>query len=88
MNGFGVSIGVNLDEAFSLVHESNMTKLCNTEQEAQDTVAWYRERRPEFTPVYEQDDSGKWRVFDSKSGKVLKNKYYQAVDLRSVCGMD
>ena len=32
--GMGTSIGVNLDKAFNIVHESNMSKLCNTEEEA------------------------------------------------------
>ena len=32
--GMGTSIGVNLDDAFKIIHESNMSKLCNSEDEA------------------------------------------------------
>ncbi len=85
--GFFASIGVDANEAIRLVHESNMTKLCNNEEEAKETVEWYKINRPEFDAIYEMDDNKKWRVFDKKSGKVLKNKYYKAVDLKSVCGL-
>jgi predicted HAD superfamily Cof-like phosphohydrolase len=85
--GAFTSLGVDANEAFRLVHESNMTKLCNSEQEAKDTVEWYKERRPEFDATYELHENGKWRVFDKKSGKVLKNKYYKPVDLKEVCGL-
>ena len=30
--GFGASIGVDMDEAYRLVHESNMSKLCKNEE--------------------------------------------------------
>lgn len=39
--GMGVSIGMNLDKAFDIVHSSNMSKLCKDEEEAQKTVSWY-----------------------------------------------
>ena len=40
--GMGTSIGVDLDKAFNIVHKSNMSKLCNTEEEAIETVEWYK----------------------------------------------
>ncbi len=85
--GMFSALGVDANEAFRLVHESNMTKLCNSEQEAIDTVEWYKEKRPEFEAAYERHVNGKWRVFDKKSGKVLKNKYYKPVDLKGLCGL-
>ncbi len=81
--GMGTSCGFNLDKAFDLVHQSNMSKLCNTLEEAIETVEWYKETRPEFQPVYRKTkDDSKWLIYDELTGKVLKNKYYKAVDLK------
>lgn len=83
--GMGVSIGVDLDKAFDLVHQSNMSKLCDTKQHAEETVEWYKIHRPNFTPAYRLTKDGeKWLVYDMITGKVLKNKYYNAVDLTSL----
>lgn len=80
--GAGLSFGINLDETFKLVHESNMSKLCNTEQEAKETCDWYKERNQKFEPVYRKTKDGKkWIVYDSLTGKTLKSKYYNEVDL-------
>jgi predicted HAD superfamily Cof-like phosphohydrolase len=84
LHGFGHTIGVNMDKAFALIHESNMSKLCKTEQDAIDTVEWYKSRSDKAgsSPDYRKTKDGKaWLVFDSVSGKVLKSKYYTPVDL-------
>ena len=33
----------DLDKAFDIVHKSNMSKLCVSEKEAQETVNWYKQ---------------------------------------------
>ena len=38
--GAGSSFGLDMDKAFSLIHDSNMSKLCKTEAEALETVEW------------------------------------------------
>jgi len=82
LSGFCVSCGFDENRAFDLVHESNMSKLCDTEEQAQESVEWYRETRPEFQPAYRKTKDGtKWLLYDTITGKVLKNKYYKAVDL-------
>ena len=43
--GAGAAFGVDLDKAFDIVHASNMSKVCATEKEAQETVAWYKENK-------------------------------------------
>ena len=40
--GAGASFGINLDHAYDIVHKSNMSKLCKTEEEAKETVEWYK----------------------------------------------
>ncbi len=82
LSGFSVSAGLPEDIGFELVHQSNMSKLCKNEQEALDTVEWYLENRPEFKPAYRlTKDTQAYLVYDQLTGKVLKNKYYKAVDL-------
>lgn len=83
ITGMGISCGFDMDKAFELVHESNMSKLCDTEEDAKESVKWYKETRPEFQPAYRKTKDGlKWLVYDVLTGKVLKNKYYKAVDLK------
>lgn len=85
LSGFSVSCGLNEDIGFDLVHESNMSKLCDTEEQAKESIIWYRETRPEFDPAYRKTkDDTKWLVYDKITGKVLKNKYYKPVDLSSL----
>merc|ERR1712192_34704 len=56
--GAGGAFGINLDQAFDLIHKSNMTKLCATEDEAKETVEWYKKnytpegKYPYDTPEY------------------------------------
>jgi len=87
IKGFALSLGVDLDKAFALVHESNMSKICKTEQEAKDTVIHYLEKinrgdKTYDSPCYRQDkDTGLYIVFNLSTGKVLKSIHYQPVDL-------
>lgn len=86
--GMGASFGINLDEAFKLVHESNMSKLCVSEEEAQRTVDWYEKeyaegRLPYDSPSYRKSKNDKyWVVYNKSSGKVLKSINYNPVDLK------
>ena len=91
--GMGVSFGVNMDEAFRLIHESNMSKLCISEEEAINTVKWYENefkenRQPYDSPGYRKSTDGKyWVVYNKSSGKILKSINYAIVDLRPVLNM-
>merc|ERR1712039_453716 len=42
--GAGMSLGINLNAAFDIVHQSNMSKLCKTEEIAKQTVDHYKEK--------------------------------------------
>ena len=91
--GMGDALGVNLDDAFKLVHESNMSKLCMSEDQAVETVKWYKEQyvlgsQPYDTPNYRVKilgDNKYWVVYNESTSKILKNIYYQAVDLKKLC---
>lgn len=70
-----------MDCLFDLVHQSNMTKLCTTKQEAEKTVQWYQEHMKDRYPqpmIGRSPDGIHWVVFDQSSGgKILKSISYQ-----------
>ena len=79
----GCLVGVDLDESIDLVHKSNMSKICSSEQEAIETVNWYKQNEKRYdSPNFRQDYSKtRWIVFNESTGKILKNINYKAVDL-------
>lgn len=78
------ALNIDLDEAFGLVHSSNMTKACVDEVQANETLDKYKEDLSVYKdPAIKQSADGKyWIVYDRSTGKTLKNKYYKAVDLK------
>lgn len=80
--GMGYGINVNLDQAFKIVHESNMSKICLTEEIAIQTVEWYKENEPRYTtPTYRVNSAGNYVVYDEKTRKILKSIYYKPAEL-------
>ena len=81
--GAGASFGIDLDKAFDLVHRSNMSKLCKTEEEGQQTVNWYLDNRETTgydSPAYRLGDDGvNWVVYNASTGKILKSINYTPV---------
>ena len=78
-------LGYNADNDFSIVHNSNMSKLCDTEDDAQNTVndytIKYKEgKSPYDSPYYyELPQLHKWIVKNKSTGKALKNIKYHKV---------
>lgn len=83
----GISVGVDMDKAYALVHDSNMSKLCINEEEAQQTVKWYKENEDRYdTPSYRLSYDGKyWVIFNKSTKKILKSINYHPVDLKPIC---
>ena len=83
--GFSCRIGVNLDTAFNLVHENNMSKLCKTAEEAQRSVKYYEENKSKLgydSPAYRRaPDNIHWVVFNQSTKKILKSIEWKPVDL-------
>lgn len=69
------------DEGFAEVQRSNMSKACNSEQEAIDTLDFYKSK--DGTEGYYKEDGDKWLVYRNGDDKVLKNKYYSAASLNN-----
>jgi predicted HAD superfamily Cof-like phosphohydrolase len=90
--GMGASLGLDLDRGMDLVHESNMSKSCTSEKEAESTVQWYLEKfatgeQPYDSPAYRKSDDGNyWVVYNSSTGKILKSINYSPVDFTDILG--
>ena len=85
--GAFTAIGINADEAFNLVQESNMSKLCATEQDAIETVKRYKEELPQRynSPNYRKSGDGKyWVVFNENTMKILKNYKYKEFSIKTL----
>ena len=76
---FGVQIGINLDKSFAIVHDSNMTKICDTEELAIETVKKYKENNRYDSPNYKKNNFG-YIIYNDNSGKILKSIKYTPAD--------
>jgi len=84
VNKTGAFIGVNLDESFRIVHDSNMSKVCDTEELAKETVAWYLSNDDRYkSPSYRESEYG-WIVYNEDTGKILKSIKYTPADFASL----
>ena len=73
--------GHKLAEDFALIHESNMSKFCVSEDEAKQTVAMYAGKNIETHYALNQK-TGLWVIYRSEDDKVLKSINYKAVQLK------
>lgn len=84
--GMADRFGIKADEDFANVHDSNMSKLCNSEEEARQTVDSYQLKFKEGTSPYDSpyyykvNGKEKWIVKNKSTGKALKSINYRAVD--------
>ena len=84
VNLMGCNVGVNLDDAFNIVHSSNMSKVCPNEDLAKETVAWYSANDDRYkTPSYRESEYG-WIVFNKDTGKILKSIKYTPADFATL----
>ncbi len=87
LNGAILESGMQniFDEAFALVHESNMTKVCITEEQAVSTVKWYTEQGIEC--YYELVDKY-FIVYRTEDNKILKAVSYKPVNLKRLLDVE
>jgi predicted HAD superfamily Cof-like phosphohydrolase len=78
-------LGYDADADFSIVHESNMSKLCDNEEDAIATVAVYEKNYKTGTSSYDSPyyyylpNLNKWIIKNKSTGKALKNIKYKKV---------
>lgn len=76
VNKFACIIGFDLDLSFNIVHNSNMTKVCNTEELAIKTVEWYKNNDDRYnSPSYRKNEYG-YIIYNNDTGKILKSINY------------
>ena len=85
--GAATAFGFDADKAFDLVHKSNMSKLCETEDDAIITVKKYKGEVPQRydSPAYRKSDDGNYFVvYNQSTMKILKNYKYSPVSFTSL----
>lgn len=77
---------IDINKAFDIVHESNMSKLCISETEASQTVEWYKENEKRYpNPSYKKATNDKyWIVYEQSNGKILKSINYKPANLKDI----
>ncbi|MEO9485568.1 MAG: nucleoside triphosphate pyrophosphohydrolase family protein [Ekhidna sp.] len=75
-------MGEKFRDLFEEVQRSNMSKACDTEEEAQRTVEHYKTTKN--TDAYYEQRDGKWLVYRKEDNKTLKSINYSPADLKSI----
>ena len=85
--GAFTALGVNADIIFDIIHKSNMSKLCKTEEEAKESVEKYKNEVPQRydSPAYRLSDDKKFFVvYNQSTMKILKSHKYTPVNFKSL----
>ena len=84
LNGTILEFGFQniFDTAFNEVQRSNISKGCNSELEAQETIEHYKLK--DGTRCYYKENNGKWLVYRKSDDKVLKSINYIRADLKAI----
>jgi predicted HAD superfamily Cof-like phosphohydrolase len=77
-------LGDRFKALFEEVQRSNMSKACNTEQEARDTVDHYLKK--DGTECYYKEAAGKWLVYRKSDNKTIKSINYSPANLEAIIG--
>jgi predicted HAD superfamily Cof-like phosphohydrolase len=75
-------LGDKFKALFEEVQRSNMSKACATEDEAKQTVDYYKKK--DGTECYYKEASGKWLVYRTADNKTIKSINYSPADLESI----
>jgi predicted HAD superfamily Cof-like phosphohydrolase len=77
-------LGDQFKALFEEVQRSNMSKACNSEEEARQTVEHYRQK--DGTECYYKEASGKWLVYRRADNKTIKSINYSPANLEAIIG--
>ena len=75
-------LGEKFKSLFEEVQRSNMSKACNSEEEAIATVNHYKEK--DGTDCYYREEQGKWLIYRKSDNKTLKSIKYSPANLASI----
>lgn len=74
-------LGNQFKALFDEVQRSNMSKACNTIEEAEATIKHFEAKG---TECYYREDNGKYLVYRTADNKTLKSVFYSPADLEGV----
>lgn len=75
-------LGEKFVELFNEVQRSNMSKACTTQEEADATIAFYKNKKG--VEAYSEKSGDKINVHRKEDNKVLKSINYSPADLKSI----
>ena len=75
-------LGEHFQALFEEVQRSNMSKACKTEQEALETVEYYRKK--DGTECYYLKEGDNWLVYRTSDNKTIKSIGYSPADLGTI----
>jgi predicted HAD superfamily Cof-like phosphohydrolase len=75
-------LGDKFADLFNEVQRSNMSKACNSVEEAEATVAHYNKK--DGTKAYYREEDGKYLVYRVGDNKTLKSINYSPADLKGM----
>lgn len=75
-------LGEKFKDLFEEVQRSNMSKVCNSEQEAIDTVSYYQKK--DGTESYYRHEGSHWLVYRKNDNKTLKSINYSPANLEKI----
>jgi predicted HAD superfamily Cof-like phosphohydrolase len=75
-------LGEKFSPLFEEVQRSNMSKACNTEEEAIATVEHYKKK--DGTDCHYEKEDGKWLVYRSSDNKTIKSVNYSPAELERI----
>ena len=75
-------LGDKFKALFDEVHRSNMSKACNSIEEANQTIAHYKQK--DDSESYFKEEESKFLVFRTADNKTLKSINYSPADLKGL----
>jgi predicted HAD superfamily Cof-like phosphohydrolase len=75
-------LGDKFKALFDEVHRSNMSKACNSIEEANQTIAHYKQK--DDSESYFKEEEAKFLVFRTADNKTLKSINYSPADLKGL----
>ncbi len=75
-------LGNKFKELFEEVQRSNMSKACKSEEEALQTVEYYKKK--DGTECFYRMEGEKWLVYRKSDNKTIKSIHYSPADLKRI----
>lgn len=75
-------LGEKFVDLFNEVQRSNMSKACQSLEEAENTIKFYQDK--DGTEAEIKEEKGLWKVYRKSDNKVLKSINYSPADLVSI----